>query len=279
MSWSIDQIPAFCITLERREDRWRRFQDQPGLQGLSVKRFLGVDGKTLDPLKETRITTMTKRNILTHTRRSHEELDSIGGVGCALSHIAIWKWMVENKQEMCLIFEDDAVIPPDFVSKANECIQQSTVLSQSTQWDMWLLGGVWDDLSSIPQETRQETKTKGVVRIGSFMLTHAYVLTLPCAQRYLQDVFPIHAHIDMWMSVYGYLNHLRYVGCLSLRLQQNERVKTDIQSETGCAICNVPVGFEKNSMLVPKWEHYLGRGAEVALLGIAAYWMYKRWSL
>ncbi len=109
-SWSIDTIPAFCITLDRRLDRWKRFQDQPGIQGLNVKRFLGVDGKKLDYMNDSRITLLTKRNIDTRTRRSMEELDSAGGVGCALSHIAVWQWMVDNNQEVCLVFEDDAVV-------------------------------------------------------------------------------------------------------------------------------------------------------------------------
>jgi glycosyl transferase family 25 len=116
-SWSIDTIPAFCITLDRRLDRWKRFQDQPGIQGLNVKRFLGVDGKKLDYMNDSRITLLTKRNIDTNTRRSMEELDSVGGVGCALSHIAVWQWMVDNNQEVCLVFEDDAVVPPDFIGQ------------------------------------------------------------------------------------------------------------------------------------------------------------------
>lgn len=269
--WTIDRIPSVCITLERREDRWRRFQDQSGLQGLSVTRFLGVDGKTIDVEKDNRITTLTKRNIITKTRRSHEELDSIGGVGCALSHIAVWKRMVEQQQELCLVFEDDAVVPEGFVEKANQCIQESMVLKNPQQWDMWLLGGAWDDLSSIPNEP----KTSGVIRVGAFMLFHAYVITLPCAKRLLEDAIPIHAHIDLWASIHGYLHHLRYVGCMRLRLEQNQKVKTDIQSEKGCAICNVPAGFEETHQLIPKWDLYLARGAEVTLAGIALYWLYR----
>jgi len=93
--WSMDRIPSFCITLERRRDRWNRFQDQSGIERLNVKRFIGVDGKTIDVTKDERVTTLTKRNIITKSRRSHEELDSIGGIGCALSHIAVWQWMVD----------------------------------------------------------------------------------------------------------------------------------------------------------------------------------------
>jgi len=64
MSWSIDSIPSYCITLERRPDRWRRFQDQSGINGLDLKKFNGVDEKTLDIKNDARVSLYEKRNIL-----------------------------------------------------------------------------------------------------------------------------------------------------------------------------------------------------------------------
>ena len=237
------------------------------MESLSVKRFLGVDGKTLDLLSDSRVATLTKRNIVTKSRRSHEELDTIGGVGCALSHIAVWQWMVDQQHELCLVFEDDAVVPVDFVPRANQVIRSSNLLQHPTQWEMWLLGGLWDDTSSIPNETR----TSGVLRIGSSVLFHAYVLTLPMAKRLLEDVYPIHSHIDMWVSIYSFLHDLRLVGTPALRLEQNQKAKTDIQQEEGCAICNVPTDFSATHLLVPKWKWRMGQVAGAVLAGVALY--------
>lgn len=269
-SWSIDSIPAFCITLERRQDRWRRFQDQSGIDGLNLKRFLGVDGKSLNVKMDDRIALCAKRNILEKTRRSHEELDSIGGVGCALSHIAIWQWMVDNNQELCLIFEDDAVVPPDFIEKANNCINNSTIIKDPTKWDIWLLGGIWDKLTQIPDEPT-------AVRIGTFATSHAMVMTLHTAKRLLKDVYPIQAHIDLWMSIYNYVYDLRIVGCLNLHLKQASAVKTDIQSEDGCDICNVEKGFSKTHTLVSKVEWNIARTAEVVAIGLIGYILYQQY--
>jgi len=268
-SWSIDSIPAFCITLERRQDRWRRFQDQSGIDGLDLKRFLGVDGKTIDVRKDDRIALCTKRNILANIRRSHEELDSVGGVGCALSHIALWQWMVDNNQELCLVFEDDAVVPPNFVETANKCINDSVILKDPKKWDMWLLGGLWDNLTKIPGEPK-------AVRVGEFVLFHAYVLTLHGAKRLLKNVYPIHSHIDLWVSIYSYVYDFRTVGCTDLILKQNQKVKTDIQSEKGCAICDVPVDYGKTHQMVSKVEWKVAQAAEVALISLVGYvlWMH-----
>ena len=271
-TWSVQSIPAFCITLERRQDRWRRFQDQSGINQLDIKRFLGVDGKTIDVRKDDRVALCTKRNILAKIRRSHEELDSVGGVGCALSHIAVWQWMVDNNQEVCLVFEDDAVVPPDFVERANACIQQSTILKDPKKWDMWLLGGLWDNLTRIPGEPH-------AIRVGEFVLFHAYIMTLHGARRLLKDVYPIHSHIDLWVSIYGYVHDFRTVGCTDLILKQNQKVKTDIQSDKGCQICDVPVDYGKTHTMVSKVEWKVAQAAEYALIvliGVMAWQQYKR---
>jgi len=273
-TWNIQQIPSFCITLERRLDRWKRFQNQSGIHSLPLKRFIGVDGKTIDVKKDERVATLTKRNIITKSRRSHEELDSIGGIGCALSHIAIWQWMVDNNQEICLIFEDDAIVPPDFVEHTNQLIKSSPLLQKPTNWDIWLLGGKWDDISSIPNETKKSS----IMRIGSFMLFHSYIITLSTAKKLLKDVYPIHCHIDIWVSIYSYLHDLRIVGSTDLVLEQSQRVKTDIQSEEGCLICNVPTKYEKKYSMIPTIEWRIAQVAEVVSLGLIAFLVYQHYS-
>jgi GR25 family glycosyltransferase involved in LPS biosynthesis len=267
-SWTVESIPAFCITLERRQDRWKRFQDQSGIDGLDLKRFIGVDGKTIDLKTDQRVTTLTKRNILTKSRRSHEELDSIGGVGCALSHIAVWQWLADSDHEMVLVFEDDAVVPPNFIARANQCIKESAILKDPKKWDLWLLGGIWDDLTKIPGE-------EVTFRIGSYVLFHAYILTKRAARILLKDVYPIHSHIDIWVSIYSYLNDVRIVGCKKLMLRQNDKVKTDIQSDKGCKICNVPTDYDKKYSLVPKTDWQIARGVEILSVFLAGFIIYQ----
>jgi GR25 family glycosyltransferase involved in LPS biosynthesis len=77
---------------------------------------------------------------------------------------------------MCVIFEDDAIIPPDFTKRINTCINESALLKDSKKWDLWLLGGTWEDLTQIPGETK-------VARVGPFVLFHAYVMTLHGAKK------------------------------------------------------------------------------------------------
>ena len=265
--WTIDSIPAFCITLERRKDRWKRFQDQPGIEGLDLKRFLGVDGKTLDFKNDGRVSVLTKRNILSNQRRSHEELDTIGGVGCALSHIALWQWIADNEHDKVLVFEDDAVVPPDFIEKTNTYIQNSPVLKNPKQWDMWLLGGIWEDFVPIPGDEEIE-------RISAFALSHAYIMTKKCAKKMLEEAFPIHCHIDMWMSIFAFINDLKLVCSPKFKLAQAGS-KTDIQKDQACHICNVPTSFNKTHKVISKTDLTIARTAEVLCVVLIGYFAYQ----
>jgi GR25 family glycosyltransferase involved in LPS biosynthesis len=258
--------------MKRRADRWKRFQDQPGIRELGVKPFYGVDGKLIDIKNDPRITLFTKRNILMKSRRSPEELDSAGGVGCALSHIAVWQWMIDNSQPLCLIMEDDAVVPDNFRDRVNTCIRNSLILQNPGKWSAWIMGGTWEDLSQIPGEFNAD----GIVRIGAFVCFHAYIMTLPMATRLVRDSLPIQGHIDNWMSVYAYMNDLTLVGSKKIKLAQDQVTKTDIQIEGDCILCSVPADFHKTHRLVSKLEWNVAVAIEVVFFGVLAYYCYEK---
>ena len=267
--WRIEEIPAFCITLERRTDRWKRFQDQPGSRNLPhIKRFLGIDGKTLDVRNDERIALATKRNVLAKVRRSHEELDSAGGVGCALSHIAIWQWLVASEHDKVLVFEDDAVIPVDFIKRANSIISQSPTLCGSpSKWDLLLLGGSWAEVK--PIEGEEQLKY-----IGGFFGLYGYVITKKAAQALLKEVFPIHCHIDIWITLYKGIHGFNIVGSGAFAVSHMD-LKTEIQTGKECRICDVSSDFEKSQILIDRGSWYMAQTAEIILIGILGYYAWR----
>jgi glycosyl transferase, family 25 len=265
-TWRIDQVPAFCVTLERRSDRWKRFQDQYGIDALpKLKRFLGVDGKTIDIQADSRISTMTKRNILMKTRRAHEQLDSVGGVGCALSHIALWKWLAESNEEILLVMEDDALVPPDFVQRANQLIQESPTLKDPKKWDLWVIGAKWEQIDTIPGEYKT-----GLIKAPAFYMTHCYVITRQYAQKMYENCYPIEAHIDFWMSNFGIINMARIVATPRLQLKQ-AGAKSDIQSKKAPGLVDIPDNYEKTHTFISNTELMLARGAEAAVVLFLGY--------
>jgi len=109
------------------------------------------------------------------------------------------------------------------------------------------------------------------------MLSHGYVLTLRTAKRFLQDAYPIHSHIDGWMSIYSYIHDVRIVASSQLQLKQHSSASTDIQSKDACAICTVPTDFTKEYTLVAKSDLFVARASEIAVVLLIGYLVYQQW--
>jgi glycosyl transferase family 25 len=245
MTWKIDQIPAQCISLKRRQDRWSNFVSQPGYKSFpKLERFDAVDGKTIDLKTDNRVLLSTKRNILNTQRRSHEELDSIGGVGCALSHIGIWQMMVQRQIPLLLVLEDDARLPADFVEKANALIASSKKLQDYQSWDMWVFSNV--QLYSKPIQGEP-----AVHDLQAFVTTTCYVVSLAGATKLLADAFPIHAHIDHYMVILKQVRDMTYLSTPGLKIFQRGD-KSDIVEKPRCLICDIPTDYHTTHSVVNK---------------------------
>ncbi len=241
---NIEDVPAYCITLDRRPDRWQRFMSQTVAAGLQVKRWSAVDGQTINVETDERISVFTKRNIIEKTRRSHEELDSIGGIGCALSHISLWKKLIDSKDEYMLIMEDDAAVPADFVEKANRLLESSAILQNPAAWDVWMLGGAWKAEQVDIDNYKVHSQYEPLMPLGKFYLIHAYVINRKAAATFLEHCFPIQAHIDHYMSMCARFSNLKVVGSPLLKIRQNGQT-SDIQMKARCEICDVPSNIQK----------------------------------
>jgi hypothetical protein len=56
------------------------------------------------------------------------------------------------------------------------------------------------------------------------------------------------------------------VGAPSLRLAQNPKTPTDIQTASDCALCDIPTTFQDTHRLITHTEYYVGQVAQVTLL-------------
>jgi GR25 family glycosyltransferase involved in LPS biosynthesis len=267
-TWYVDKIPAFCINLERRLDRWNQFNAQPALHDLpNVKRFIGVDGSTLDIMKDPRIPLYTKKNIKNKMRRAHEELSTAGGIGCALSHIAAWEWIVENQTPITMIFEDDAKVPSHFVPYMNQVIEKSPTLKDTSKWELLVLTDQCSTPIPIPSDPL-------VQEIEGFVGFQCYFLTLECAKRLLTEAYSLHLHIDLWAAVFKQVHGLKIICIKNLTVGQRSS-KTDIQEANRCKICDINPTFYKTHDMIRKEEIWLARAMEIALVAGFLYAGYK----
>ena len=131
------------------------------------------------------LTIRAKRSILLDTiRETHADLGTSNAIGCSLSHITLWKKIVDENLKGLYIFESDAVCTKDFNEYLNLFLKEDNphvlffgIIGRPT--------GLSQNISKIP---------------GRFYGTHAYYITQEGAKLLLQYAMPIEQQIDSYIS-------------------------------------------------------------------------------
>ncbi|REL24199.1 hypothetical protein DYD21_19660 [Rhodohalobacter sp. SW132] len=100
----------YIMTLERSVDRHPVFKKR--LAGLDYEIFWGVDGQKLDirELEEKGLYDSEKAKFIKKELKLPQRDLSMSILGCALSHVGIYKDAIKNGYEKVLIMEDDITI-------------------------------------------------------------------------------------------------------------------------------------------------------------------------
>jgi hypothetical protein len=121
--------------------------------------------------------------------RSHLSLTR-PAIGCFLSHLAIWRWLIASDLPRALILEDDAA-PTAACTK--ELLQGAAARLPDAAdlmfWGLIIMGGLAD-----------RPPTSGLARIYYFNGTFAYSVTPAMCQRLLRNLLPLRSHIDHQIS-------------------------------------------------------------------------------
>jgi GR25 family glycosyltransferase involved in LPS biosynthesis len=264
-------VKMYCINLKHRRDRWNRFQVQPGFLDLKTKypfeKFNAILGNDLDVEGDSRVSNRTKRNIRDSMRRDHEDLSTKGGVGCYLSHYAIWKQFVEKDSEKyCLVFEDDAIVPAQFPEAFDEYFKEFKLKDKNHIWFLYNPTNFYTfpktgNSSSITGETGEWIN-------DACSTTACYLISKPTARILIDNAFPVEMHVDLYMCLLRDMEKLNtvynrniYVSVFNVGITD-----TDIHVTQDCKICNVPNNFsDKGYMMVNLPQLYFAAAAVVGL--------------
>lgn len=145
-----------CINLERRPQRWEQFQqrcptDWPWPQ---PQRWVAVDGVSACVPKWFH--------------------GGPGAWGCLQSHLAVWRWQIDQHIESVLVLEDDAVFccnAMDVMRETMECVP--------SDWCQIYFGGQHLNTDTMPPETIIHNK---LIRCRYTNRTHAYLIRLHFAE-------------------------------------------------------------------------------------------------
>lgn len=253
--WSLNDVHSYVINLDRRPERWTAVLSQPDAKRIPhLERYSAVDGKNINVDTDSRISTVARYNIKNFTRRSHDMLDSIGGVGCALSHIGLWSKLVDSDQNVFLILEDDVLLPKGTWERVEAVYTSAPNLSDSTSWDIWSIGNLNCNSTmgnAIQTGGRKSQDRSEWVQCREFIGLQAYFISRTGAEKLLKEVYPIQQHIDWFITYYASMRPFKIIHNRYININQPQDT-SDIAKKTTCAICDVPTSVDKTHWLVPK---------------------------
>lgn len=230
---------VYCVNLHRRPERWEFMQDQFAQLQLPVERWRAVDGQCLDIHALVSAGLVCEEVLPRYLLPDEKKLFGIdltaGGIGCALSHMQIWKDVIErfpdDDKGRFLVLEDDCQFLPSF---GEDCLNER-LSHVPDNWQMVFLGGA--DLMG--RQSALEVRP-GVRRLyKGFRETTAYVINVVGCKACLEVSVPLSWQIDTHLTeneveAGGVSYTVKPMGyCLFPPLveQARDRFRTDVQKQ------------------------------------------------
>lgn len=242
---------VYCINLDRRPERWSFMQRQFARLHMPALRWSAVDGRTLDVPRLAELGIIAKEALPRYYLPAEQKLFGTdltdGGIGCALSHMMIWRDIIERSREApaaagalagtaFLVLEDDCEFLPGF----SEDLLTSRLSHVPQDWQLVYLGG-----QDLLHRQHQYQVAEGVRRLyKGFRETTAYIINEAGAKAALEVCVPMHWQIDTHLNDESLRQGLRRPGpdetdytmhprgyCLwpPLVAQERNAFKTDVQ--------------------------------------------------
>jgi GR25 family glycosyltransferase involved in LPS biosynthesis len=254
--------PAVCISLDRRPDRWTNIKASAEIAGLPLERLSAVDAKGFEAHKHPAVSVGTAHNIYYGVRRSHYEIDTPGAVGASLSHFKAWTQAAQSGSPALIIFEDDAVIPPDFCARLQQVM---AALPSTGGWDViqFQLTDYGDGVTGckpMAGESPWQVCT-------SLMGAYAYMVSREGARKLLDRAYPIELHVDAYMAYLSRLGHIRMLWHPLIDIPTPE-MGSDINHGSS-GILNVPTHMDRYGIVALETRTVIGLMALAALAGAA----------
>src|SRR5262249_2569478 len=182
-------LPVIVINLPRRVDRWETLCRRMNAAGLTrLIKAPAIDGTHLPEAQIVALMGSHGKNV-DEAPRSHLSLTR-PAVGCFLSHLAIWRRLIDENLPRALILEDDAA--PTAMCSA-ETLQSALAFMPDDAGLVFpgliIMGGLAD-----------RSTVSGLARIYYFNGTFAYFVTPAMCQSLLRHLLPLRSHIDHQIS-------------------------------------------------------------------------------
>ena len=183
---------VFVINMDKDIDRMNLISNNLDDLGISYKRFPAVKG---DEIKNNDKFSQICLSLCTN-----------GIKGCAMSHITLWKYIIDNNIDYALILEDDAEFTDNFnqlyikfyetVPKDYDMIQMGCIFGCNLKENNNHIAEVIETVID-----KSPVHKDGYNEIKYINATHAYIISNKGARKLYDDLI-ISTHVDMQISDY-----------------------------------------------------------------------------
>jgi GR25 family glycosyltransferase involved in LPS biosynthesis len=225
---NIINIKSYIINLEKYKNNYDLCLKKLNKINIKPERFnaIYVEDENSEEIKK--ITYPSVQYIIKNGRNAHNNIGTKGAIGCYLSHITLWKMLLDSDEQMFLIFEDDVDINNiyDFNNKINKTIN----LINKNDWDV-IYVGYFDNFKNSLKQNKYYKKIENII-YG----THAYIINRNGAEKLLQKALPIVDQIDSYMSFMALENNINSYQTSDIFFTQNNTSGTTIQTDNSIKI-------------------------------------------
>ena len=172
---------TFVVNLDRRTDRMEAVAARLSARGIAYERIPAIDGWALDAAALARRTRPWRMRFLRGFGFSP------GEIGCALSHLKLYRKMADEQIDVACVLEDDAFPEPDFVAALARVEREIDVRKRQVVL-----------LSPIVYPPEPGPFPPGLRPLGGAQFTDAYVITRSAAEAILRVNDPVRFTCDRW---------------------------------------------------------------------------------
>lgn len=182
----------FVINLEKDITRREFISGQLEKLGLLYEIVPAVYGKMLSTEERARHYNERK------AKRHQSRILASAEIGCALSHLKVYRFMIERGIEYALVLEDDVSLP----SNLNEFLDDCAKLLRPMKPSVWLLSPAFGR-----EKSRNPILINSSYRLFPYergVYTSSYILTLTAAQALFAELYPVNDVADCWLRMHRY---------------------------------------------------------------------------
>ena len=223
----IDKI--FIINLDKDNERLKDSYKQLKHYNINnYERYPAINGNAA-----------TKYELNAYTTNIGKIIASRTMIGCGISHINIWKKIVREKINKCLIIEDDFILVDDFLNKFNNIINEAP-----KDYDMLFLtrSQIHNDSIKIKDINKYFYKQLIVCQ------TVGYIITLKGAEKILKYINKVSYHIDFEICMTSLLTDLNVISSKEPLIYQTFETSHNENNR------NYPLILE--NLLINNWLNY-----------------------